>query len=187
MKKTRVPVYIGIGLGVIGGVLLIMGGEQIDPIALITIGGGVGFIIGSLMVLGGGFAPDAHYHVVTFTLDNDKNPTKIIVDPENEGPVRPNDVVVFANKTGKFVTVDFKNHEPPGSPFDEDHETFEIHHEGSEEGHVEGAEVTYNIPTGQKEVIFKYNVVTADGLPAIWNDVQEQSSQSPRIRVGPKD
>ena len=187
MKKTWVPVSIGIGLAAIGALLLIFGGDQIDTLGLTIIGGGVGFIIGNLMVLGGGFAPDVQYHVVTFTLDNDEKPTKIIVDPEEEGPVRPNDVVVFANKTGKVVTVDFKNHEPPGSPFDEDHEKFEVHQEGSEEGHVEGAEVTYEVSTGQKEVIFKYNVVTADGLSAIWSEGPEQSSQSPRIRVGPKD
>jgi hypothetical protein len=166
MKKTWVPVLIG---------------------AALIIGVAVGYTVGCATAPGGGLAPDVQYYVVTFTLDNDENPTKIIVDPEDEGPVRPNDVVVFANKTGKVVTVDFKNHEPTGSPFDEDHETFEVQKEGSEGGHAEGAEVTYDVPTGQKEVTFKYNVVTDDGLSAIWDGVADQSSQSPRIRVGPKD
>jgi hypothetical protein len=155
----------------------------------VIIGGALGIIIATAVLYISWSAmkpkPDTKYHTITITLDNAVDPPRIIIYPV-ERPVKPGDVVVFSNKTERVVEVDFTSSEPPVSPFDSDHELFTIHEEGSNEGHEEGAEVTFDVPDGDDPVVFYYDVTT-DGLSAIWDDGTDQSSQSPRIRVGPKD
>ena len=175
MTKAKVTVLLGIGLGAIGGVLLIVGGEQIDTIGLITIGGGLGIILYSLMVPGGGADPGPQTHYIKLTIDP-KDPKKIVVDPPDLKGTTHKDIVVFVNDTKNDVTVDFTV-EDGSTPF-WGSDSFEIP-AGSASTPYEDANSI--IAIHEQETEYPYKVTSDTGSSP------EQVSQSPRIRVGPKD
>jgi len=111
-------------------------------------------------------------HEVVFTLDPD-NHKKIIVTPVGTDKVQTGDQVLFHNKSGVKITVDFSSGEL-GTPFTD--ADFSV----SPSAHSESAKtltVTVEAPEGTYDEYF-FTVTGAEGeAPA--------PDQSPVIRVGP--
>ena len=175
MTKAKVTVLLGIGLAAIGGLLLIMGGEQVDCIALFTIGGGVGIILCSLMVPGGGTVPGPQTHYIRLTIDP-RDPNKIVVDPPDLKGTTHKDIVVFVNDTNNEVTVDFSV--GGGSTPFWGTDSFNIPAGTTSTPYEDASSI---MVIHDQETEYPYSVATQDGSST------DQLQQSPRIRVGPKD
>ena len=114
-------------------------------------------------------------HTVVFSVHPD-NEKMILVEPEIVADARQSHFVVFVNTTGKKVTVDFTINDG-STPLAGDSE-FTI-----DAGDTDNPELSPDVVKVNPDVETDYTYrVTSDT-----GSTPEQVSQSPRIRVGPKD